>query len=402
MRTLLPILALALAACDPDPLACEVSAPRVLASGPDTDAVIAGHNALALRLAPLLSEPGQDLFYSPISVSAALSMVLAGAQGGTATEIRDVLGITVGDDVHHQIFGTLLQDLDRSDPCLGTELALANGLFGQRGEPFDPGFITRIDEAYGAPLIEVDFDSDGRDTINAWVSEQTGAAIEELFGPGTLGPNPILVIANAIRFSGQWATGFEPEQTGDRAFTLSDGTSVQVPTMRQDHALIRLGEGEQGLIAALPYQGDELEMITIVPHDPGGLADVEAELAETLQDWLSLLGEPLEAQVWMPRFTIDDDAALHEQLPQLGLAQLFDAGAADLSGITAQAWIASMPHQATIAVDEVGTEAAAATGASVNVKSSAPEVAMDRPFVFLIRDRITGAVLFVGRLEDPR
>ena len=400
MRTLALILSL-VAGCD-EAVRCPVNTERNLQMTAEATTVVEAHNASSLDLYARLAQAPGNRFFSPISVSAALSMVYAGARGATAEQLRSWMGIAVDDPLHHETFGGLLQDLSRVDPCLGTDVAMANGLFGQAGTGFEPGYIADIDGWYDAPLTEVDFGADGRQQVNDWVSEQTGGAIDELLGPDDLGPNPILVVANAIRFSGRWKSGFDPDRTEDAPFRLADGTTVQVPTMHADRAMIRVGVDETAVVAELPYQGGEIAMLLIQPMDTATLPDVEASLAADLDTWVSILAPEAESPLSLPRFDFDDTAALHDVLPELGVSDLFDPVAADLSGITGSAWVEVLKHQATIAVDEVGTEATAATAASANTKSTVLGATFDRPFVFLLRDRVTGAVLFVGRLDDPR
>ena len=241
-----------------------------------------------------------------------------------------------------------------------------------------------------------------RQQINAWVSDSTNERIPELLAPGVIDPATTLVLTNAIWFQGSWATTFEAERTAELPCTMADGKQAKGPLMHQEHQH-RWGQLEGLSLLALPYEGDRLEMLLALPDAHDGLPTLEASVSpETLDAWDAAL-RPMKVQVWLPRFELSSDFELSAALAELGMPSAF-GGDADFSGITqAEALaISKVIHQAWVAVDEQGTEAAAAT--AVVTKRSIPRTATfraDRPFLFLIRDTQTGAMLFMGRYVAP-
>lgn len=418
-RTLVP-LALLLA-CNPsaEPTDPGVDPNRVARSVTSADGdmgvVVAGHNAFTWDLyARLLQDtPQENAFFSPFSITSALGMTRAGARGQTAEELRAALHVSGEDEAWHTALGALTRDLN-GDFSRGYTLQLANRLFGQEGYPFEEDFLGICDEDYGAPLEPWDFIADpegGRERVNAWVAEQTQDRILDLLPPGSVDDGTRLVLANAIYFYADWALTFDVDETRDEPFTLLDDTTVDVPMMNMD-----LGEVEQHGIRAgwsdgvaalqIPYQDDEVSMVLLIPDEGSDLADLEAGL--DADRWAALTRDlsPHDGPIALPRLTFDDRRDLSPILKDLGVVDAFDSGAADFTGIAApidgNLFIQGAYHQAFIKIDEQGTEAAAATGVVVGTESAPMMVRADRPFVFAIQDDLTGALLFVGRVVDPR
>lgn len=385
---------------------CDVD-PERLVDGANADvvAVVDGNADFAFELHRRLGEAGGNVFTSPFSISAALAMTYAGARGQTATEMHDVLHVPVADDQFHQVFGGLMMDLDQpSDSCFSYEMSIGNRLFGQAGYGFEPDFVDLTGSAYGAPIQELDFlgNTEGsRNAINRWVSDETRGYIPELFT--SLDPSTVLVLTNAIYFKGTWVQGFDAADTTSRPFQTPGG-EVQVEMMAQE-ADFRYATFEGGRLIELPYEGDQISLVAILPDEVGGLGALEADLdAQSLRGWRASMHE-VEVDVRFPKLELRQKRSLVEDLIALGMPSAF--GAADFTGISAvgDLAISEVVHEAYVAIDEEGTVAAAATGVEMGTTSDgeqeAPVFHADHPFLFLIMDDVTGSVLFLGRIEAP-
>ncbi len=379
----------------------------------DIGVVVEGHNAFTWEVyGAVAAGEGENVFFSPFSLTTALGMTLAGAEGETWEELADLLRVDLDEAAWHGALGALLRDLN-GDLGRGYTLHVANRLFGQEGYPWEEPFLAICEEDYDAPLEPWDFIADpegGRDLVNDWVAEQTQDHIDELLPPGSVDEDTRLVLANAIYFLADWATQFDPEDTADRPFHRLDGSTVDVPMMRLDleqveeHG-IEVGWTADAALARLPYQDDEVSLVLVVPHDLDGLPALEAGLdRETFEGWLGGVG-PGEGIVSLPKLEISWASDLAGTLTALGAPPLFDSAAADLTGMAdppdGNLFVTGVFHEAFVRIDEEGTEAAAATGVVVGVEAAAPEVVADRPFLFVVRDDLTGAILFVGRVTDP-
>ncbi len=351
-----------------------------------------------------------NLFLSPHSISTALAMTYAGAAGTTATQMAAALRFTLPEAKLHAAFNTLdLALAERARSASGEtipfRLTTANSIWGQDGMAFQDPFLDTLAVNYGAGLRVRDFlrDPEGaRADINAWVEDRTNDRIKELIKPNVITPDTRLVLTNAIYFSAAWAEPFEAAQTADRPFFLGGGDAqVMVPSLHQDGDY-GYAEGEGFRAAELPYDGHQLSMVVIEPDD---LAAFEAALTgERLQQIVASL-QGYKVDLTLPKFRFDAPLELKPILSSLGMTDAFSE-AADFSRIdgTRSLMITDVVHKGFVGIDEQGTEAAAATAVIVG-PTSVPETAtlvVDRPFLFFIRDRPTGAILFVGRVVDPR
>jgi serpin B len=263
-------------------------------------------------------------------------------------------------------------------------------------------------ENYGAGLKEVDFAADAegaRKTINAWVEKETKEKIKELLRPGVVGSDTRLVLTNAIYFKGDWARQFKKDATREEEFRLGGGKGVRAPLMRQRRTF---GYLDGGTFQALemPYAGKDLSMVVLLPKKLDGLPDLEKSLTpDDLVGWLKRLREQ-EVDVALPRFKLTAEFELKPVLSSLGMPLAFTAGKADFSGVdgSRKLFLSAVVHKAFVDVNEQGTEAAAATGvvARATAVHVTPVFRADHPFVFLIRDRRSDSVLFLGRLANPR
>lgn len=374
----------------------------------DLAAVVEGNNQFAVDLHGAAGQG--NVFFSPFSINAALSMVYAGAEGETEQQIADVLGVTVDEETWHVSMGALFDDLV-GQHHRGYTLHGANAFWGQENAPFHAAFVDTLENRYLAPLQLVDFEGQSgqaTEDINGWVSDQTRGKIEDLFKPGDINAYTKFVLANAIYFKSDWIDTFDEDLTRERDFFVTLDETVSVPQMTQLEYFPYTVD-EQVQVLEMPYEDDELAMLIVLPLQVDGLAAVEAELsARKLDLWIDDLVSQ-EVDVTMPTFEMRHELPLRDTLEALGLTDGFDQASADFSGIVdledmnGNYYLHAARHQAYVKVDEKGTEAAAATGFAGGDDDDAayPEFIADHPFLYLIRDKLTGAILFMGRVEDP-
>ncbi len=398
-----------------------------------------------LRSDPGLALTGHNIVFSPTSIALALAMARAGARGTTATEMDAVLH-TGGWKALSNALNSLEQELAGHDTTWTDDdgqthelsLRIANAAFGQQGWSIEQGFLDAIAKAFGAQLGLVDYEADpdaARQVINAWVSRQTAQRIPELLAPPNVTEATRLVLVNAIYMKAGWQIAFASDGTKNRSFTRTNGAQVQVPTMTLFGAQqVPYATGSGWKATELRYVGASdttpLAMTLIEPTDidafeaaltparltaiTGKLDAERSRLSEVTQpdDPEACATYPYGVRVFMPRFGVDTRADLVPVLRALGMKAAFGGGAADFSGITTQDQlaIASVIHQANIDVDEQGTEAAAATAIGMDttgggcmgpVPARIVTLRLNQPFLFLVRDVRTGAVLFMGRVLDP-
>ena len=383
------------------------------ASAAPADAALAADaiNTFGLDLYRVLAAEEGNLVVSPASIALALAMARAGARGTTAAEMDAVL-YEVARDANAGWLNALDQALagrsgtfrDDSGDDHDVTLRVANSTFGQRGMSLEAAYLEALATRFGSGLRLVDYVTEteaARRLINGWVDEQTEHRIPELLVPGILTSDTRLTLVNAIYLNAPWQTPFPASATKARTFTLADGSTVEVPMMAVTTTLpYSAGGGWQAV--ELPYIGGSLGMTVIVPDD---LAAFEATLgADQLAEIVGALTEH-NVILGFPKFGIETKAMLADVLAALGMPTAFDPDRADFSGITTDEalYISDVVHQANIDVDEKGTEAAAATAVVMRAGGSPESVTLrvDRPFLFLLRDVPTGAVLFLGRVVDP-
>jgi len=368
------------------------------------DSVVVSNNRFAVDLYRQLGGQG-NAFFSPFSVSTALAMTSAGAAGTTLAEMRNVLRFEMSPDRLHPAYGAILTSLDRGVALGGYELRTANRLWGQAGYGFLDEFIKVTRDAYAAPLEEADFVNGfeaARLAINRWVEEQTAKRIQELFAPGTINADTRLALVNAIYFKGLWADQFDRALTKDKPFRVTSDLSVTVPMMTREGTYpFTAADGVQ--ILEMPYRGGDLSMIVLLPDDPDGIEALGEQLtSERLAGWLGTL-QPQKIIVNFPRFRIESEYTLNDHLSAMGMASAFDANRADFSAMNGRRdlFISIVVHKGFVEVNEEGTEAAAATGVGVSVTSMPPAFDANHPFLFFIRDNVTGSLLFMGRVVNP-
>lgn len=378
----------------------------------DLASVSAGIDAFGLDLYRALAESEQapasgNLFFSPYSISTALAMVHGGARGETERQMADTLHYSLPQDRLHPAFNAL--DLALLAPGQPFTLTVANAAWGQESYKFRPAYLDLLATNYGAGVRQADFVSEAqreaaRTAINRWADERTNGRIREIITPDLLTDMTRLVLTNAIYFKGEWAIPFRASDTREQAFTRLDGSQVAAQVMRQRGAWV-VGEGADYQAVELPYKGERIRMIAILPAE-GHLAEFERSLdAARLAEVLRSLKREEDVALLIPKFKFEAGYRLEEVLPDMGMPDVFDDWRADLSGMyepdQLPLVLRYVVHKAFVAVDEKGTEAAAATAAIAEAVSMPLTVVFDRPFLFLIRDTETGALLFLGRLADP-
>ena len=383
----------------------------------DLEQLVAGNTAFAFDLYQAVHSSDGNMVYSPYSISLAFAMAYGGARGETATQMAKVLHYTLPGDQFHPAFNALDLDLARRpDQAIGVDekerfqLSIANSLWGQDGWPFLPEYLDLLAVNYGSGMRVVDFENTpegARRQINNWVSDQTRDRIKDIIPPGMIDPLTRLVLANAIYFKATWEHEFDANETSDKPFHLLDGETVSVPMMGMktgEDFTYSAGDGLQAI--ALPYKGGLTEMVVIVP-DAGKFEPFHTTLtAERYEEILAAM-EPQEVILSMPKFTFETQYGLKGVLTGMGMQAAFDPNAADFSGIDGQRdlVINDAIHKAFIAVDEKGTEAAAATVVIMGLTALMPQgivLTIDRPYFYVIRDNPTGTILFMGRVMDPR
>jgi serpin B len=379
----------------------------------DQAEVTQGNNAFAVDLYGQLRRQKGNLFFSPESISTAFAMADAGARGQTAAQMARVFHFTLPPDQLHPAMGALLSGMNA--PHRGYQLRVADALWAQQDAHFLPGYLDLMHSDYGADFHRVDFKTQSeavRGTINRWVEQQTNNRIQNLIAPGVLTPVTRLVLTNAIYFKGTWQNPFEKEATQDGDFHLSGARTAAVPMMHGTGAGYRYAETGTFQELELPYQGDDLAMVVLLPRQIDGLPELEQQFnPSAAQNWVERLEPVHKVILTLPRFIMTQQFELSQTLSAMGMPQAFTP-AADFSGMTGRPEfsISAAIHKAFIDVNEEGTEAAAATATTMFAtamrmpQQEPPPIVFraDHPFLFMIRDTRTGAILFLGRIEDPR
>ncbi len=387
-----------------------VTSPDV--SEADETTLVNGNSAFAFNLYQALRGADGNLFYSPYSISLALAMTYAGARSETEQQMADTLHFTLSQGHLHPAFNSL--DLELSERGQGAKgkdgdgfrLNIVNAIWGQRDYQFLASFLDLLAENYGAGLRILDFinaPEESRITINDWVTDQTEGRIEDLIPPGLIDTLTRLVLTNAIYFNAAWQHPFSEDMTEDAPFHLLDGGEVSVPMMRQTESF-GYTEGDGYQVVELLYDGRELSMVILLPAT-GQFEAFEGILNAQQVDEITGKLKQRQVTLAIPKFEFESSFSLKEVLSGMGMPIAFSGGA-DFSGMTGNRdlFIADVVHKAFVSVDEAGTEAAAATAVVMPLAmppEEPVEVTIDRPFVFLIRDIDSGAILFVGRVVNP-
>jgi serpin B len=374
------------------------------AANADLAAAVKGSNAFAVDLYGRLSAQPGNLFFSPESISTVFAMTYAGAHDQTAAEMARVFHFTLPPERLHPAIGALLAGMNA--PHQGYALSVADALWAEKDEKFLPAYLKLVQTNYGAGFHPVDFKSapdSVRATINQWVEKQTNDKIQNLLGPGTVTPLSRLILTNAIYFKAAWADQFSKNATENKDFHLSASKTIQAPTMYNSGGYSYL-KGPSFKALSMPYEKGQISMLILLPDNVDGLPALERSLTTgNLTRWMASLGYQHEVIVYLPKFKITQQFELSSTLEGLGMKTAFDGNSKSLV-------ISAAIHKAYIDLDENGTEAAAATAVVMEMATAMPQrtpppppiyFTADHPFLFLIEDNTTGAILFMGRVTDP-
>jgi serpin B len=358
---------------------------------------------------------------SPVSAWQALAMTHAGAAGQTAAEIAAVLGMP--DDA--AMIGETSEAMRKAFEqivCEQIQLEIANRLWLQEGKPIAEAFTSILEAKHAAPAGLLDFASApeaARGDINRWVADHTGKRITNLLPSGSITPLTRLVLTNAVFMKADWAEPFDESLTRDEHFDIGEGVQIKVPFMHRSGSLQagRAGaEGAEMLVCEIPYAGSRLSMVILVPDfaDPDIADGVDSVLTQLDGEWLTTLRRQgalrtRPVKLALPKWTARKPLSINTTLASLGMPTAFVAGEADFSGIdgTRELFISDVVHEGFVEVSEEGTEAAAATGVVIGVRSAVPSaeplsITADRPFLWAVIDTTTGSMLFAGKVTDPR
>ncbi len=407
-RALLLLLTAAAACADPsapDPTPPKISSlPRALSA--TEAAMIDASNAFGFNL--LREEnpsfTARNVFLSPLSASMALGMTMNGAAGTTFDEMRGALGFgTQTHDELNQSYQSLIALLKNLDQRV--DFRIANAIFYDDafGGAVNSSFLHDATQYFDADVAGLDFGSPlAVDTVNAWAGRTTSGKIPRVID--RLEPDLVMLLMNAIYFKGDWREGFKESETRPQPFTPSSGPPVNVPTMHRSGGF-RLGTTANAAVVELPYGGDAFVMTILMPSSGTSVDQTIAALSPESWDAATANLYAAAADLYLPKFTLTWEDTLNAALQRLGMKQAFVPDGADFTRLSASAghhlYISYVKQNTFVDVNEVGTEAAAVTTVGIGLTSLPEAIRVNRPFVFAIRERLTGTILFLGKVEVP-
>jgi serpin B len=366
------------------------------------------NNQFALDIfSNIKNDTSGNIFFSPYSNFVAFAMAYEGARGQTAAEIQSVFHFPKDNATRRSSLAALCNELNEKDA--NYLLRIANALWVQKNYALLDEYLAVIEKYYAGNVTNVDFrgaNEQTRQTINAWVENKTNNKITDLIPQGGLDPSTILLLTNAIYFNGTWVKQFNANKTRNENFTVSENQDIEVPMMSCNGTKATFNYAEEAnlQILEMPYQAGNLSMLVLLPKN-GNLASLEDSLTlEKLDQWRRELF-PQRVNVYFPKFNLTARYDLNENLKEMDMPSAFMPRTADFSGIdgTRNSYIGSVIHKAYINVNEKGTEAAAATAVTATCFCVPPVYTFhaDHPFMFMIQDRTTGTILFMGSVVNP-
>lgn len=393
-------------------LLCELALSSILGGeAPDNvSKLVEGNSTFAFDMYSMIRKEEGNVFFSPYSISAALAMTYAGARSNTAAEMQKAMHFTPGEEQTHPAFAALSKRLEAIQTRGAVHLLTANSLWPHKNYPFLLEYLSLLKTHYGAAITPLDYEHEtesSRQVINKWVEDKTQDKIKNLIRPGDLDPLTRLVLVNAIYFKGNWETRFASNKTADATFHVAPLKTVETPLMTRVHNF-KYAELDDLQIIELPYVGGELSMLVILPKEKNALGRIEDRFTkEALEQWMQRLSVQ-EVCVFLPKFKITwGTFPLNGPLKALGMVDAFSDVKACFSGMDGRLhwlYISLVLHKAFVDVNEEGTEAAAATAVVMKARgmpAPIPVFRADHPFLFLIQEKETGSILFMGRLTDP-
>jgi serpin B len=369
-----------------------------------TNKTIAASNRFAFDLYKQIQIGEENILFSPYSISTAVSMVYEGARGETAEEIQSVFHFNTNETVRLLENKNLFETLNKAQ---GSELEIANDLWVQEGFPIEGSYASKLSEFYQSTPHQQDFyetPEEARLAINSWVENQTKNKIKDLFPEGSINNDTRLVLTNAIYFKGGWLHPFNPNKTRPDVFRVTESSNVTVDMMYLKSTRLNYTAIDGVQILELPYDNSSLSMVLLLPQNQT-LAELELGLNyDTVSSWICNL-KPRYVVTHIPKFSFESKYLMKETLSEMGMPRAFIQDEADFTGINPDGmlYIGEVVHQAFIEVNEAGTEAAAATGVTIQTYGSygGERFYADHPFLFMIIDRQTDIILFMGRVIDP-
>ena len=370
--------------------------------------VIEANNRFAINLYSQYKSEEGNIFFSPFSISTAMAMVYEGAEGKTAKEIKSVFGFPKYDNSRRNQYSNLLSEINKKDKEYA--LKTANALWAEQDFQFLDEYLTTVEKYYGGKTTNLDFKNEpeaSRLIINNWVEDKTNNKIKDLFSEGTIHPLIRLVLTNAIYFKAEWLIQFDADKTSDEYFRVNPDKSIKVPMMQptSQKSTFNYTQNKDLQILEMPYAGEDLSMLILLPLDDDIEALENSFTIEKLTEWKKSLRKR-RVKIYIPKFKFETKYFLGETLSNLGMPTAF-TNSADFSGMTGtkDLKIDKVIHQAFIEVNEEGTEAAAATGVVMGIMKSrrplTPIFKADHPFIFIIQQNETGNILFMGRVNNP-
>lgn len=367
-------------------------------------ALVKADNSFAFKLFKEINEQegekGDNIFISPYSVAMALGMLYNGADGSTREEMESMLelsGMTL-QEVNESYRG-LMEYLTHQDSKVALEIA--NSIWYRNGFPVKQSFVDANQDYFDALVRGLDFSAtDAAETINAWVDEKTHGKIEEIVDDPIAG-GVVMFLINAVYFKGSWKYEFNKERTRDALFSPGDGDAITCPTMSQEEEF-RFAYTEDFQAIDLPYGDAGFTMTVFLPSNNSNVDALIGQLNE--ENWSLWMGLLLKTDVsfHFPKFKVEYKIKLNDVLKSLGMEEAFTEGA-DFSEMCdgASPYVSEVRHKTYVDVDEEGTEAAAVTSITMDVSSAGLEMRVNRPFLFVIRESTSGAILFMGKIVDP-
>lgn len=375
----------------------------------DLAVLVHGNHRSAADLYQQLKRNSGNLLFSPYSISSSMGMAWMGAKGTTQEQMAKVLSIHLPKPRFASAYHHLFQKLNRQESQTACALQTALGLWIERSQKILPAFEQTARKQFKATVAQLNFSEqpeEARATINEWVKKQTQNHIDQLLPNGFLQPDTKIVVVNAIYFKGRWEKPFRKDLTQRLPFQLSKEKQITTDLMRTEGRFPYL-DRKSFQVLELPYQGQQLSMVIFLPKQRNGIDNMEKMLTpELIRKSIRRLA-PTVVRAQIPKFEMASELRLNRALRAMGMANAFSREA-NFSGITGQRNLAisQVVHKAMITVDEEGTEAAAASGVGVRPISEqfppAPVFRADHPFLFLIREKSTGSILFMGRVSNPK
>jgi len=368
--------------------------------------VVNANNQFAFDLySQIIDSDNGNVFYSPYSISAAMAMTVEGANGQTADEINSVFHFPDVNTLRTN-FAAIYNDLNQNNNEY--ELRTGNALWTQHDFPFLDDYMNTVEQYYGGKASDLDFKTQtekSRQTINDFIEQQTNGKIKDLIEKGLLTPLTKLVLTNAIYFKGTWEWEFDKSDTREQNFYVSDDNVVKTQMMHMDpdKARFKYAQTDNLQILELPYKGDKISMLILLPTDD--LTSIEQTLTlDKLNEYKTQMQDTKLSSISIPKFEFDTKFSLNKVLSELGMPTAFtyDADFSGMNGLD-DLYISFVLHQAYIKVDEKGTEAAAATAIGISQEAAIMSniFRADHPFIFIIQENDTGNILFMGRVTDP-